>query len=473
MGRASDRAPAPGVYHRPVQLDRPARPFHGGTVQGGSMRGSQVSFGTYRRVAAVSVALGVIGGMTAGPALAAPTPSPSAGVAYPPVGISASAECKFPSNPVPSMPWSLQKVMLEQLWAAPAPKQDAITGKDVRVAVIDTGVDAVNPQLIGKVEDAGSSLQDKSKNNETVPGTGVTDQVGHGTKVAGIIAARKLPGIGFSGLAPDATIIAFRQNDSQGNGDVTTLVTAIRGALARKANVINISQDVRATGKDGDFPGRADLEAVLKEAEAANVVVVASAGNDGLEAETYPASLPTVLAVGASDRNNERASFSQYGEFVDVVAPGVEMLSTVPTAGHCVDNGTSFSTPYVAGVAALLKQKYPKWTAKQIRIRIMQTAQRVERTRNRFIGWGVVDPVQAVTSNAPAPPVDAEAPVDDPPVNLAGQVRLQAQPLGLAETQQDRDARTATYALGVGGLLVGGLAGGSVVLRDRRRRVED
>ncbi|WP_235502656.1 S8 family serine peptidase, partial [Kitasatospora sp. Root187] len=371
------------------------------------MRGSQVSFGTYRRVAAVSVALGVIGGMTAGPALAAPTPSPSAGVAYPPVGISASAECKFPSNPVPSMPWSLQKVMLEQLWAAPAPKQDAITGKDVRVAVIDTGVDAVNPQLIGKVEDAGSSLQDKSKNNETVPGTGVTDQVGHGTKVAGIIAARKLPGIGFSGLAPDATIIAFRQNDSQGNGDVTTLVTAIRGALARKANVINISQDVRATGKDGDFPGRADLEAVLKEAEAANVVVVASAGNDGLEAETYPASLPTVLAVGASDRNNERASFSQYGEFVDVVAPGVEMLSTVPTAGHCVDNGTSFSTPYVAGVAALLKQKYPKWTAKQIRIRIMQTAQRVERTRNRFIGWGVVDPVQAVTSNAPAPPVDA------------------------------------------------------------------
>ncbi|BFV57051.1 type VII secretion-associated serine protease mycosin [Kitasatospora sp. CMC57] len=430
-----------------------------------------MSFGTYRRVAAVSVALGVIGAMTAGPALAEPTPSPSAGVVYPPLGIAASAECKFPSNVVPSMPWSLQKVVLDQLWAD-VPGIGLINGKNVRVAVIDTGVDAVNPQLRGKVEDDGSRLRDKSNNGQLVPGTGVTDLVGHGTKVAGIIAAKKLPGIGFSGLAPEATIMAYRQNDSQGNGDVYTLVEDIKDAVARGAGVINISQDVRATGEGGSFPGRPELEAALALAESKNVVVVASAGNDGVEADTYPAAIKTVLAVGASDRNNERAPFSQYGEFVDVVAPGVEMLSTVPTDGHCVDNGTSFSTPYVAGVAALLKQKYPTWTAKQIRIRIMQTAQRLERKNNRFIGWGVVDPVKAVTSNTPPPPVDAEAPAEDPPLSLAGQARLRAQPLGLAETQQDRDARTATYALGVGGLLVGGLAGGSVVMRDRRRRAQ-
>ncbi|MFJ9522771.1 type VII secretion-associated serine protease mycosin [Kitasatospora sp. NPDC101801] len=442
------------------------------------MRGSQVSFGTYRRVAAVSVALGVIGGLTAGPALAAPSPSPSTGVVYPPLGISASAECQFPSNNVPSMPWSLQKVVLEQLWAPAAPDKDKdkdktpvpITGTGVNVAVIDTGVDVANPQLRGKVVDTPSSLVDKS-NNQPVPGTSVNDQVGHGTKVAGIIAARKVAGIGFSGLAPDATIVTYRQNDSQGNGDVFSLVKAIKDAVARGVGVINISQDVRATEAGGNFPGRAELEAALKEAENRNVVVVASSGNDGLEADTYPAAIETVLAVGASDRNNERATFSQYGEFVDVVAPGVEMLSTVPGGGHCVDNGTSFSAPYVAGVAALLKQKYPLWTARQIRIRIMQTAQRVERKNNRFIGWGVVDPVKAVTSDAP--PSTGLEPVEDAPLNLAGTAKLEAQPLGLAETQQDRDARTATYTLGVGGLLVGGLAGGAVVLRDRRRRVED
>ncbi|MFD0569954.1 type VII secretion-associated serine protease mycosin [Kitasatospora gansuensis] len=386
---------------------------------------------------------------------------------YPPLGISASAECKFPSNNVPSMPWSLQKVVLDQLWAA-GPDKVPIDGKGVKVAVIDTGVDAANQQLQGKVEDAGSTLKDKSNNNQQVLGSGVNDLVGHGTKVAGIIAAKKVPGIGFSGIAPEATIVAYRQNDSQGNGDVFTLVDDIKNAVGRKVGVINISQDVRATGEGGSFPGLPELEAALKMAEDANVVVVASAGNDGLEADTYPAAIKTVLAVGASDRNNERASFSQYGEFVDVVAPGVEMLSTVPGGGHCVDNGTSFSTPYVAGVAALLKQKYPGWTAKQIRTRIMQTAQRVERKENRFIGWGVVDPVKAVTSNTPP----SDMPVEDPPLNLAGKTRLQAQPLGLAETQQDRDARTATYALGVGGLLVGGLAGAAVVLRDRRRRTD-
>ena len=107
--------------------------------------------------------------------------------------------------------------------------------------------------------------------------------------------------------------------------------------------------------------------------------MVASAGNDGLGGNvkpTYPASYPGVLAVAASDRNNERAAFSQSGAFVGVAAPGVDMVSTVPGGGHCADNGTSFSAPYVAGVAALIKAKHPRWTQREIVAQIQQTAER-------------------------------------------------------------------------------------------------
>ncbi|MER5867790.1 type VII secretion-associated serine protease mycosin [Kitasatospora sp. NPDC002040] len=425
------------------------------------MRGSQVSFGTYRRVAAVSVVLGVVGTLAAGPAQA---DSGSGGSArWSPLGIAASAECTFPSKVVESKPWSLQRVMLDQLW-----QDGKWLGTGMKVAVIDTGVDDANPQLSGKVTDAGSSLRDKSNNNAVIPGTGKTDDVGHGTKVAGIIAARRVKETGFSGLAPEASILAYRQNDAKGNGDVGTLTDAIKAATAADVDVINISQDVRATDELGNFKDKDKLHDAIIEADRRGIVIVASAGNDGREGDTWPAAFDEVLAVGASDRNNERASFSQYGDFVDIAAPGVDMLSTVPGGGHCVDNGTSFSTPYVAGVATLLKQKYPGWTAKQIRVRLLQTAQRVERKNNRFVGWGVVDPVKALSSDAPP----AEEPKEDEAKVLAT-TRLQAQPLGLAETQADRDARTATYALGVGGLLVGGLAGGSIVMRDRSRRRQD
>lgn len=429
------------------------------------------SLGTYRRAAAAFVALGVIGGLSASPAYAdSPSPAASTGTHWSPMVISAAAECTFPSDDVQSTPWSLQRVLLDQLWA-PSPdaakNKEKITGKDVTVAVIDTGVDNNNPQLQGKVIDGQSLLVDQST-NKPVDGNGLTDTVGHGTKVAGIIAAKPSPRTGFVGLAPDAQILSIRQNDAQGNGNVQTLMDAIDQAIRMGANVINISQDVRGTDDAGhEFPLKSKLREKLELAESKNIVVVASSGNDGLEGDTYPAAFPTVLAVGASDRNNERATFSQYGDFVGVAAPGVDMLSTVPKGGQCVDNGTSFSSPYVAGVAALLKCKYPTWTARQIRTRIEQTAQRTERTRNKYVGWGVVDPVKAVQSTT----LPADDPHDDPPLHLDS-ARIVAMPLGLAETQADRDRRTAMYVLGAGGLLVAGLAGGSVVVRDRRRRAE-
>nr|WP_308271233.1 type VII secretion-associated serine protease mycosin [Kitasatospora sp. SUK 42] len=417
----------------------------------------------FRRTAAALAALAVLGGPLAAPAHA---DGP---------GLAAAGDCPKNAPDVQTVPWSLQRLLLDELWQG-----GRTTGKGVRVAVIDTGVDNRNPQLAVKVPDpdsradnpplvdkvlAGPSLLVDKESRKPVDGTSVNDTVGHGTKVAGIIAAGRSDRTGFVGLAPDAQIYSIRQNDSEGNGDVSTLATAIREAVKAGARVINISQDVRGAG-DTHFGGYQELKAEIQTAEEKNVVVVASTGNDGKEGDTYPGAFPTVLAVGASDRNNERAPFSQYGSFVKVAAPGVDMLSTVPGGGQCVDNGTSFAAPYVSGLAALLIGAHPDWKAAQVRAWIEQTAQRTERDPNQYVGWGVVDPVRAVTKAPDVAPAEARP---DAPVQLAA-APIVPRPVGLGETQADRDGRTATYVVGVGALLVALLIGGGVVLRDRRRR---
>nr|WP_216824027.1 type VII secretion-associated serine protease mycosin [Streptomyces roseifaciens] len=289
------------------------------------------------------------------------------------------------------------------------------------------------------------------------------DLVGHGTKVAGIIAARPSPGSGFVGIAPESVIIPIRQNDEKGTGTSRTLAQGIGLAVAAGARVINISQDTtKALEHDSD------LERAVKEALEKDVVVVASAGNDGLGGdvkETYPAAYKGVLAVGASDRNNERASFSQPGEFVGVAAPGVEMVSTVPLGGQCVDNGTSFSAPYVAGVAALIRAKHPDWKQHQVVAQIEQTAERATKGHDPYIGWGVVDPVRALTDDAH--PVDRVTPAGPE----ARSVRAPSvAPLAVGESPQQRKERLATYALGGAAVLVATIAGVAVVGREHRRR---
>ncbi|MFE8946518.1 type VII secretion-associated serine protease mycosin [Streptomyces sp. NPDC007856] len=372
-------------------------------------------------------------------------------------------QCTFPSKPYTGRPWALQRVNLDELWALS-------TGKGVRVAVIDTGVDVKNRQLTKAVDAAkGKNLlpptNSKGEKIDRGNSSGTTDTVGHGTRVAGIIAARPMKGTGFVGLAPDATIIPIKQNDAEGDGTADTLARAVTYAVQTGAGVINISQDT-ANALD---PQDSKLKDAIDYALRQKVVVVASAGNDGLGGNvkvTYPASYQGVLAVAASDRNNERAPFSQSGYFVGVAAPGVDMISTVPGGGHCSDNGTSFSAPYVAGVAALLKAKYPNWTAQQVVAQIEQTAERSIPGHDRLVGWGVVDPVKALSD------VDPEHPVQSPQPE-GGVSKAEAPdvtPLHFGETAEQRDSRMATYVV-VGALvLVAGLSGTAVAVRDARRR---
>ena len=373
-----------------------------------------------------------------------------------------SDQCTFPNKVYPGRPWALQRVLLDELWSQSK-------GKGVRVAVIDTGVDVKNPQLTHAVDvKSGRNFLPKnlkdSNGDKIARGSenGTTDTVGHGTKVAGIIAARPVGGTGFVGLAPEATIIPIEQNDADGHGTVQTLTDAVNYAIQAGADVINISQDTsNAVQPDPS------LESAIDTALSRKIVVVASAGNGGAGGnvkKTYPASFPGVLAVAASDRNNERASFSQSGDFVGVAAPGVDMISTVPKGGHCSDNGTSFSAPYVAGVAALIKAKHPDWTAREVVAQIEQTAERTIAGHDRLVGWGVVDPVRALTED------DHPIESPDPQDGLTKAKAPSPAKLQLGETADEHDARLATYVALGAAVLVAGLGGTAVATRDARKR---
>lgn len=399
-------------------------------------------------VAAATAVLALLPGVIPGaaaPANASPV-RPDAPRAFQP--LDGDGQCTFPAPSVKQTPWSLQRVLTNQLW-------QSTKGAGVKVAVIDSGVDIKNPQLAQAVDvkDSVDLIDPK--------GNGTTDPVGHGTEVAGIIAARPdASSTGFMGLAPEAEIISIRQASEDGTGTVPHLVTALDMAVDAGAEVINISQDTPRSTRE--------LAAAVARAVQHNVVVIASAGNDGGDGKaraTYPGAYDGVLAVGASDRNNERASFSQAGDFVGVAAPGVDMLSTVPSGGQCVDNGTSFAAPYVAGVAALIRAKHRDWTAQQVIAQIEQTAQRTSLGHNSLVGWGVVDPVRALTDDEK--PI--ESPTPDPGV-LKGQDRVVPAALTFGDPARQRQKRTAAYVVSGMAVTLLLITGTTVALRDRRRR---
>ncbi|WP_438485593.1 type VII secretion-associated serine protease mycosin [Streptomyces sp. S186] len=368
-----------------------------------------------------------------------------------------SGECKFGTNDIKETPWSLQRLLTNQMWASGQ-------GEGIKVAVIDTGVDAGNKQLQDAIEGPGKSYVKDGKPTQ--------DKVGHGTKVAGIIAARPAPTSGFFGLAPKAKVIPFQQTSDEQAGTAETLAKAINDAIAAKVDVINISQGTNASrGELGP------LEQAVKNAQQAGILIVAAAGNsggNGQEQNIYPAAYSknydNVLAVAASDRNNERAAFSQPGKFVNIAAPGVDMVSTVPLGGNCVDQGTSFAAPYAAGAATLLVAKHKndkvKWGPREIIWHLEQTAERVRRGRDDNIGWGVIDPVAALKDDT-RPTAE---PTPDKPSSVADGSQILPAVATLGESTEERRARISIYIVGGGILAVGAVVGSSIALRDWRRK---
>ncbi|GEL22747.1 mycosin-4 [Pseudonocardia sulfidoxydans NBRC 16205] len=293
------------------------------------------------------------------------------------------------------------------------------TGRGVRVAVIDTGI-APHPRLDGRVTGVGDYVRG---------GSGLEDCDGHGTAVAGLLAASPNADDGFRGVAPDATLLSIRQSSrrytlggsSTGVGNVDTLADALVLAVRAGADVVNVSEAgcvTPAVAEDAAPP----LRAALRFAADHDVVVVAAAGNVGgggcLDGEV---ALPgwlgeDVLTVGALDARGGPAPFGVRGPWVDIAAPGAGLDTLGVPGGFTREpvRGTSFAAPFVAGTAALLTQQRPDASAREIVGTILATARPLPSATRDAVGSGVVDPVAALslhpTTDAPAAGTGAAQP---------------------------------------------------------------
>ncbi|WP_243387602.1 S8 family peptidase [Bacillus kexueae] len=244
------------------------------------------------------------------------------------------------------------------------------------IAVIDTGVDYTHPDLDAKVI-KGYDFVD----NDYDP----MDLNDHGTHVAGTAAAETNNARGVAGMAPNTKILAVRALDASGNGSLNDVADAIIYSADAGAEVINLS-----LGCDCDTQ---TLKDAVNYAWNKGSVIVAAAGNSGVSTTFEPASYANVIAVGAIDRYDQLASFSNYGTWVDVVAPGVSIASTVRGNGYAYMSGTSMASPHVAGLAALLASQGRNNV--QIRQAIEQTADSISGT-GLYFKYGKINSYDAV-----------------------------------------------------------------------------
>ncbi len=263
------------------------------------------------------------------------------------------------------------------------------TGAGVTVAVVDSGVAANDPDLTGRLE------QGADFTGTTAGGTVDTSPDSHGTSIASLIAGSGHAG--FSGLAPQATIMPIRVTEGS-EVTPTALAEGITYAIDHHAQVINISM-----GMPVDDP---QVQAAVEYAVQHNIVVVAAAGNNGTNgnAPQYPADLPGVLAVSGSRRDNSPWPLSEYGSYVSLAAPAEDIYLTDSDGGHSTGSGTSYAAPYVSAAAALLRSRYPNETAAQIVSRLLSTASRPATASGTTarLGHGIVDPYAALTAPVPS-----------------------------------------------------------------------
>lgn len=228
---------------------------------------------------------------------------------------------------------------------APAFWNKGYKGKGVKIAIIDTGVQVNHPDLRDRIIGGRNFTSEDGGNISRY-----NDYNGHGTHVAGIIAA-SANGKGVVGVAPEASLLILKILDGKGNGTYSSAIAALKYAITQGVDVISMS-----LGGPTDVP---ELHAVIKEAVSKEIVVVCAAANSGddnaLTPEyAYPAYYSEVISVGAATGGKRVADFSNSNNQVDLIAPGVNILSTYINSSYARLSGTSMAAPYVTGAAALL-----------------------------------------------------------------------------------------------------------------------
>jgi subtilisin family serine protease len=279
---------------------------------------------------------------------------------------------KKPSPPPPpppsgqQLPWGVNRIDAELAWNA------GYKGANVKVAVIDTGIDLDHPDL--------NPISGYDFVNDDPV---ADDDNGHGTHVAGIIAALNNE-IGVVGVAPDASLYAVKVLDSTGSGYYSDIIAGIEWCVINQIAVVNMSL--------GGTYNSPDLEAACNLASKAGVLLVASAGNSGNRSGrgdniNYPAKYDCVIAVAATDSSDNRASFSSTGLALDIAAPGVSIYSTYKGGVYATMSGTSMAAPHVTGTLALLLSG-----------NILETADDLGSPEwDSLYGWGLVDAEESAT----------------------------------------------------------------------------
>jgi len=287
---------------------------------------------------------------------------------------------KIPNDPYYNQLWGLTKIKAPQAW-------DYTTGgTDVIVGVMDSGIDHSHPDIAANMwsyADGYYGWNFINDNSESM------DTAGHGTHVAGIIGAVGNNAIGITGVCWKIKLAALRIGNKAFSLDAA--IRAIDFANVNRISILNNS-----------WGGRYNSPSLKHAIDHYNGLFIASAGNDGVDSDItpdYPAAYDNenIISVAATDSDDALASFSNYGaESVDIAAPGTNILSLALNNEYSSDEGTSMSTPFVSGVAALLKSYKPDLTALEIKDIILSSVDKYPSLEGKILSGGVLNMFKAI-----------------------------------------------------------------------------
>ncbi len=302
----------------------------------------------------------------------------------------------IPNDEKFGMQWYLNSISVQEAW-------NYTTGSpEIVVAVIDSGIDFNHRDLSSSlwtnsdeipnngIDDDGNGYVDDYYgydfvNEDSIP----MDDNGHGTMVSGIIAATINNSVGIAGIA-QVKIMVLKVLDENGFGYESDLAEAIRYAVDNGAKIISMSL--------GGDEYVAALKNACDYARSKGAILIAAAGNDGSEGVEYPAAFKSVVAVGALDKNDKLASFSNYGEELELVAPGVDIFTTLPGNAYGYIDGTSASVPQVSGVASLILSVNPELSGEDVRKILRDSADDLGfKGKDVFYGYGKVNASRALS----------------------------------------------------------------------------
>jgi thermitase len=281
---------------------------------------------------------------------------------------------EIPNDPLFASQWGALQINSPEAW------NDSSGSPSVLVAVLDTGADATHPDLDGQLVPGYDFVNDDDD---------PSDDNGHGTAMTGIIAAKANNGIGLAGIASASKVLPVKVLDAVGSGFYSVIATGIIYAADHGARVINLSL---AGTSSSDV-----LQSAVDYARAHDVIVVAAAGNSGQNAPMYPAALDGVVAVAATDQNERSAYFTNYGSWVSLSAPGVNIVTTTRDGAYAGSTGTSPATALTSGAFALLLAANPTMTGPEAVDRMTANAVDLGTAGwDPYFGYGRVDAYAAL-----------------------------------------------------------------------------